>query len=143
MNLSNYVPDFLAGSNDEQPTTELLEDLFRERESTLDLSAQFELPEPNMTDEPTAVFPYTIYDSGEVYGSGSKEFIIPDNGFKDNDANVTQFIGGVTDTPPEDVGVGALYAVESEGVDAFLDDDGDIKLRIPNPPEEPLSGGDA
>lgn len=131
MNLSNYVPDFLTGDDADKPTIEMLEDLFRERESTLDLSAQFELPEPNMTDEPTAVFPYTIYDSGEVYGSGSKEFPIPDDGFADNDANVTRFIAAVTDTAPADVAVGSLYAVEGSTVSAELTDDGNIEPNLP------------
>lgn len=133
MSLSDYLPN-IFGDNDDQPSTEMLEDLFRERESTLDLTVEFGLPQPNMVDEPTAVFPYTIYDSGEVYGKGSKEFIIPDDGFKSDDAPVTQFIGGVTNTVPEDVGVGALYAVDGVTLAAELNDEGDIVPDIPDAP---------
>lgn len=135
MALADYIP-FVGDTDDDQPTTELLEDLFRERENTLDLSVQFDLPEPNTIDEPTAVFPYTIYDDGEVYGTGSKEFPIPDNGFADNDANVTRFIAAVTDTAPEDVGVEALYAVEGVTLDAELTDSGNVEPQIPSPPAE-------
>lgn len=135
MSLSDYLPTIFGGDN-EQPSTEMLEDLFRERESSLDLTVVFELPQPNMVDEPTAVFPYTILDDGEVYGTGSKEFVIPDNGFADDDAPVTEFIGGTTDTAPADVGVGALYAVEGRQFEAELTDSGDVVPQIPDAPEQ-------
>jgi hypothetical protein len=127
----------LFGSNDtDAPTVEALESLFREREATLELTAEFHLPNPNMTDEPTAVFPYTLLDSdGDVYGSGAKEFVIPDNGFEDDNAAVTEFIGGVTDTTPANVGVGALHAVEGGTASATLNDAGDIIVEVPDAPE--------
>lgn len=132
MALTDYFP--FLGDTDEQPTTEMLEDLFRERESTLDLTVVFGLPEPNTVDEPTAVFPYTIFDGGEVYGSGSKEFPIPDNGFADDSANVTTFVGAVTDTAPTNVGVNTLYSVEGVQLDAELNEIGNVEPRIPPAP---------
>jgi hypothetical protein len=131
------IASLFGSTDDEESTLEALESLFRERESTLDLTAEFGVPNPNLTDEPTAVFPYTLYDSnGEVYGSGAKEFPIPDDGFTDESAAVTQFLGGITDTPVGDVGVGALYAVEGETADARLNPFGDTVVEYPEPPTE-------
>jgi len=136
MSISDRLTSLFGSNDDEAPTIEALETLFREREATLDLTAEFHQPAPNMNDEPTAVFPYTLLDSdGEVYGSGAKEFLVPDEGFKDNDAPVTEFIGGLTDTPTEDVGVGALRAVGGALADAELNDEGDIIVNVPDAPE--------
>jgi len=125
MTLADYIP--FIGTDKDEPTTETLAELFRQREATLDLTAAFHQPEGNTLNEPTAVFPYTLYDSGgEPYGTGTKEFIIPEDGFTDNDAFVTLFVGYLTDTDTEDVGVETLGAVEGSESPAELTDAGDI-----------------
>lgn len=134
MSLEDYIP--FTGNDEDAPTLETLEALFREREATLDLTAEFHQPAGNTLDEPTAVFPYTLLTSeGEEYGTGAKEFIIPDDGFKADDAAVTEFVGGITETPTEDVGVGALRAVQGATADAELSDSGDVVVNIPDAPE--------
>lgn len=136
MSLTDYVPFYGNTTEEEAPTLEALEAMFRKREATLDLTAEFHQPNGNAMDEPTAVFPYTLLDAeGEVYGTGCKEFIVPDNGFKDDDANVTEFVGGLTDTPASEVGIAALRAIEGSTADAELNDDGDIIVNVPNAPE--------
>lgn len=126
MTLADYLPFIGADDTDASPT-QTLEDLFRQRESTLDLTAVFHQPEGNLTEEPTAVLPYTLYTAdGEEYGTGTKEFVIPDDGFRDNDAFVTLFVGYLTDTDPADVGVGALRAIEGSEAPADLTEAGDI-----------------
>lgn len=143
MSVIDRITSLFGSNDDDAPTIEALESLFRESEATLDLTAEFHLPNPNMTDEPTAVFPYTLLDSeGEVYGSGAKEFVIPDDGFEDDDAAVTKFIGGVTDTQVGNVGVGALHAVEGQTASARLNDAGDIIVEVaPEPTEEAAEEG--
>lgn len=122
---------------EDQPETATLAELFREREATLNLTAEFSDPIGNMNDQPTAVFPYTLFDSeGAEYGTGAKEFVIPDNGFNDDDAAVTQFVAGVTDTAPVDVGVGALQAVAGTTADAEFDEQGDVIVNVPEVPTE-------
>lgn len=135
MSLSDYIPTLGGNDQNDAPTIETLEELFREREATLDLTAEFHQPTANTHDEPTAVFPYTLLDAeGEEYGTGAKEFIIPDSGFEDDDAAVTEFIGGITDTAPANVAVGALHAVEGTHADAELDDNGDVIVNVPEAP---------
>lgn len=136
MSLTDYIPT-TGGNDSAEPTIESLEALFREREATLDLTAEFHTPYGNKQDRPTAVFPYTLYDQhGQEYGTGAKEFVVPDNGFRDNDAAVTEFLAGLTETPPEDLGVGAIHAVEGSTADADLSDAGDVIVKAPQPPEE-------
>lgn len=107
---------------------EQLRDLLAEREAELNLSATYGRPYPNMTDEPTVVFPYTLTTGdGEDYGAGAKEFILPDNGL-DDDAPLTKFIGKRHGISPDEVDFDALAAVEGTTADATLTESGDVEV---------------
>lgn len=111
-------------SNDSIDT---LRQLFAEREATVDLTAAYHSPEPNMNDEPTTVFPYTLYDSNDdEYGTGAKEFPLPDDGLNDADAAVTEFVARRHDLDPEEVTFDDLAAVEGTTADAHFATNGDI-----------------
>jgi hypothetical protein len=108
--------------------TEQLRQLLLEREAALDLSVQYGEPTSDMQDQPTAVFPYTVYDGDEVYGVGKKEFIIPDDGLGDPDAPLTKFVGKRHGIAPEDVDFEALLDVEGTTASASLNDEGDVEV---------------
>lgn len=108
--------------------TEQLRQLLLEREAALDLSVQYGEPTSDMQDQPTAVFPYTIYDGEEVYGVGRKEFIIPDDGLSDPDAALTKFVGKRHGIAPDEVDFEALLNVEGTTASASLNDEGDVEV---------------
>lgn len=131
MRITDYLTSLFGSTDDEAPTVDALEELFRKRQATLDLTAEFHLPAPNMTDEPTAVFPYTLLtNDGERYGTGSKEFPIPDDGFEDNDAPITQFISNLSGTDAGEVDIDALRSIDGTTADATLNDEGDVIVEV-------------
>lgn len=114
----------------EDPTLATLEELLREREATLDLTAEYGRPTPNLQDEPTAVFPYTLFDGdGEEYGTGAKEFPLPDNGLEADDSALAEFVAKRHGISAEEVEFADLAAVEGTTAPATLNDDGDVVVN--------------
>lgn len=114
-----------------EPTTDALAELLGERERTLDLTAVYEQPYPSMQDEPTAVFPYTLYDSDDNrYGTGTREFVIPDDGTDDTTSELVGFLGETTNTDYEDVTREHVSQVEGVSADASLEN-GDVVVHYP------------
>ena len=131
MSVSQRIKALFGSTDDSKDGLALLEELLAEREAELTLTATYGRPHPNMTDEPTVVFPYTLYtDEGEQYGSGAKEFVIPDDGLNDTDAPLTQFIAGRLNVEADEVDFSALTKVEGSSADATLNDDGDVEVSV-------------
>lgn len=133
MSLFDYIP-FIGDTSQAQPTdgAEALNELLRQREETLDLTAVFHQPVANIQDEPTALLPYTLVDRyGDDYGAGTKEFPLPDKGFDDNEAALTQFVARAIGIAPEDTVRADLFAVEGTEAPAEINDDGDITVPMP------------
>lgn len=121
----------IFGGNDGEDEVEQLRRLLNEREATLQLEAVYGRPYPNTTEEPTVVFPYTLYTSnGEAYGSGSKEFLIPDNGLLDTESDLVWFIARQHQIVEDDVDFEYLMEVEGSSADAELDDGGDVYVGV-------------
>lgn len=117
----------LTSSDDASAGLDELRDLLAEREATLNLTAVYGEPYPNMQDEPTVVFPYTLKTGdGDDYGAGAKEFALPDNGLADPDAPLTKFIGKRHGISPDDVDFEALASIEGTSAPARLTDEGDV-----------------
>lgn len=130
MSLFGYLAETLGLSTDEpnDPLDEL-ERLLTEREPSLNLSATFSTPTPNMQDEPTVLFPYTVFDSnGNEYGAGNKEFILPDNGLDDTHSTLVQFVAEQHDIDAEDVTFDDVAAVEGTTANVHLNAFGDIEV---------------
>lgn len=122
MGLSN-----LFGFNEPSDPIAELRTLFNERETTLRLEAEYGAVKPDTQDEPTVVFPYTVYTSnGERYSSGKKEFVIPDNGLLDRESALVDFLSKVHQIPRDDVTFDDMVAVEGHVSDAELNKHGDI-----------------
>jgi hypothetical protein len=118
--------NLLFGAEQTDPIEELRR-LFDERESTLHLEATYGLPRPDMQGEPTVVFPYTVFDGdGEPYGSGSKEFIIPDDGMAERGSALVDFLAKRHDITRENVTFDHLIAIEGTTAEASLNTEGDI-----------------
>jgi len=121
----------ILGLNDdvEADGLEQLRDLLAEREAELNLSATYGRPYPNMTDEPTVVFPYTLQTGdGEDYGAGAKEFVLPDDGLGASDSPLVRFIGKRHSIGPDDVDFEALASVQGTTANATLNEDGDVEV---------------
>lgn len=120
----------ILGLTDEASTDtdeiEQLRELLAEREAELNLGAEYGRPHPNMEGEPTVVFPYSIYNDGNEYGAGAKEFLLPDDGLGDTEAPLVKFVGKRHGIGPDEVDFEALANVEGTTADAFLNDDGDV-----------------
>lgn len=142
MSATQYLKSLLGlGTERAQPGVEELRDMLAEREAELTLTAEYGRPHPNTTDEPTVVFPYTLYTgAGEQYGGGAKEFVIPDDGLADPDAPLTKFIGKRHGISPDDVDFEALLAVEGTDADAELNEEGDVVITTG--PASVEDGGD-
>lgn len=130
MSVTNYLAGLLGLNDTEEPNgLDQLRDLLAEREAELTLSAEYGRPHPNMSEEPTVVFPYTLYTgNGEEYGAGAKEFIIPDNGLTDTESPLVKFVGKRHGISPEDVNFEALASVEGTSADAELKENGDVEV---------------
>lgn len=117
-------------SDDGKSDIELLRDLLREREASLSLTAVYGQPRPNMTDEPTVVFPYSLYTAdGEHYGNGQKEFVLPDNGLEE-DSNLTAFISIQAGADMDSVTFEDLLDVEGTESNADIDYFGDVEVYM-------------
>lgn len=134
----------LGLGTDEQDPLEQLRDLLAEREAELSLTATYGRPEPNLTDEPTVVFPYTLHTGdGEEYGTGAKEFVLPDDGLDDADAPLTKFVGKRHGIGPADVDFDALASVEGTSASATLNESGDVQVEARASPDSTDSGASA
>lgn len=121
------LKDLFSRSDDPTDGLDLIEELLNEREATLSLEAEYGRPHPNMKDEPTVVFPYTLYTGdGEQYGTGSKEFVIPDDGLQDSTAPLVSFIKKRHEIQTGDVDFQALANVEGTTAPAELNAKGDV-----------------
>jgi hypothetical protein len=119
---------FFSEAEDEDPIVSLRQ-LFDERESTLQLTAQYNTPRPNMTDQPTVVFPYTVYtESGDVYTDGRKEFRLPDNGLEDETSSLVQFLKAKYEIGADEVQFAHLEQMEGKEADAYLNSFGNIEV---------------
>lgn len=128
MSVTDYIP-FLGNDDVEADGLKQLRDLLAEREAELTLTAEYGRPYPNMTNEPTVVFPYTLVtDDGEDYGAGAKEFVLPDNGLDDADAPLTKFVGKRHGIGPDEVDFEALANVEGTSANAELTESGDVEV---------------
>ena len=130
MSVTGYIAGLLGlNETEEADGLQQLRDLLAEREAELTLEAEYGRPHPNMTDEPTVVFPYSLYTGdGEEYGAGSKEFVIPDNGLNDTDSPLVQFVGRRLGIGPDDVDFEALASVEGTSASAELKENGDVEV---------------
>lgn len=129
MSVKARIYDLFGRSDDPTDGIELIKELLAEREAELTLEAEYGKPYPNMTGRPTVVFPYTLYTTdGDEYGTGSKEFALPDDGLKDSTSPLVSFIKRVHEIQTGEVSVEYLAAVEGTTESAYLDADGDIKL---------------
>lgn len=130
MSVFDYIP-FIGNDDDvEADGLTALRELLAEREAELSLEATYGRPYPNMTEEPTVVFPYTLTTAdGEDYGAGAKEFVLPDNGLGDNDAPLTKFVGTCLSIGPDDVDFEALASVEGVSASATLTESGDVVVE--------------
>ena len=118
-------------STDGPDELEQLYNLLQSRQQTLGLEAQYERPYPNMTNEPTVDFPYTLYTAeGAEYGAGVKEFVLPDNGLDDIDSNLVEFVATQHGIAPEEVTFDDLAAVEGQYDTATLNDEGDVVIHF-------------
>jgi len=130
MSALNRIKAILGLTGDvEADGLEQLRELLAEREAELNLSATYGRPYPNMTDEPTVVFPYTLQTGdGEDYGAGAKEFVLPDNGLDAADSPLVAFIGKRLGIGPDDVDFEALASVEGTTANATLNEAGDVEV---------------
>lgn len=129
MSLTTQIKAILGLTDDEVDGLEQLRSLLQEREASLTLEAQYGRPYPNMTDEPTVVFPYTLFTAeGKEYAAGCKEFVLPDNGLEDADAALTKFIGKRHGIGPDEVDFDALAGVEGTTAEATLNESGDVEV---------------
>lgn len=116
--------------DDEADGLALLRDILSERQAELLLTATYSRPYPNMQEQPTAVFPYTLTDqNGEDYGAGAKEFVIPDDGLDDTESPLVRFISNRTDIDAAEVDFNALASVEGTSADAELNESGDVEVQ--------------
>lgn len=128
MSLLQYVRNALFNTDD-RSSTETLRELFSEREATLDLQATFTEPEPNLVDEPSVVFHFGVQTAdGELYGTGKREFLIPDDGTGDNDSPLVQFVASHTDVDPDEVTFDTLMGMAGVTTNASLNERGTIEL---------------
>lgn len=128
--IAGLLPAF--GSTDEDDGLQGLEglrQLLKEREAELTLTATFGEPRPNMTDEPTVQFPYDLHTGeGVLYGTGMKEFSLPDNGLNDAESNLVQFLGNTVAADADSVDFESLAAVEGLTAEARVNENGDIEV---------------
>lgn len=119
----------IFGSESADPETTLRE-LFNERESSLDMTATFGRPYPNLIDKPTVVFPFEVRTlGGEVYDNGKREFPLPDNGTDDSDSALVTFVASVTNVDTDSVGMDDVFDVAGTTVDATLTNDGTLAVN--------------
>ena len=124
----NLFGDDTANEGDE---IEQLRELLARREATLQLEAVYGRPYPNMTDEPTVVFPYTLYTSdGAEYGGGAKEFVVPEDGLLDAESPLVEFVAKRHGIAVDDVDFQCLVEVEGTSAGAELTDDGDVVVGV-------------
>lgn len=130
MSVLARIADLFDRSDDPTDGLELIRELLAEREAELALEAEYGRPHPNMTDEPTIAFPYTIYTKdGKKYSSGVKEFRLPDDGLSDSTAPLVRFIKerhGSDTIQTGDVDFEALANVEGTTAPAKLNEEGDL-----------------
>jgi hypothetical protein len=131
MSLLSKVRRLFGQPASDDDGTETLRRLIQEREATLNLTAAYGQPYANTTDEPTAVFPYTVFADGDVYSTGRKEFPIPNDGLTEDSA-LTAFVANVTGA--DEVTFETLLAVEGETAEATLTEGGDIIVGRGVPP---------
>jgi len=130
MSVLNRIKAILGLNGDvEADGLEQLRELLAEREAEQNLSATYGRPYPNMTDEPTVVFSYTLHTGeGEDYGAGAKEFVLPDNGLDAADSPLVLFIGKRLGIRPDDVDFDALASVEGTTANAAFNEYGDVEV---------------
>lgn len=116
----------LQDDSDELTGLEALQTYLAEKEETLgSLTAVFTEPTVDTQGEVTAVFPYTVFHEGELYGYGTKEFLIPDSGLQ-GDSALSDFLAnhGI-------FAVDELGQIEGIEVDASLNEEtGDITVEV-------------
>lgn len=128
MSIVAYVRS-LIGGNDSTEGLGALRDLLAEREAEMTLTAKYGEPSPNMTDEPTVTFPYTVYtNDGVTYRVGAKEFVLPDNGLQDADTPLARFIAQRNGIEPSEVTFEDLAAIEGQTADVTLSESGDLEV---------------
>jgi hypothetical protein len=118
----------LFETEDEQSGADDLISALEQPRGSLDLTAEFGEPYYSDGGVPTAVFPYDLYDAGEHYGMGNKEFEIP-NGF-DDVTGLKDVLAQLTDTEFEEVTPADLTNVEGKTCEAALDVEGDLMLFV-------------
>lgn len=113
----------LFGGNDETSGIDALKELLEERERTLNLHAEYQEPTADLNGEPTAVFPYVVYQDDTVYRVGVREFPIPDGGVEEG-TPLAEFLG--------EASIDALDEVEGSTAEAILEESGEISVGVPN-----------
>lgn len=128
MSLRERISDLFNRTNDDTDELELIRELLAEREAELVLEAEYGKPSPNMTDEPTIVFPYTLFtQDGTRYGTGSKEFRLPDDGL-DGDSPLCTFVAKRHGIETDAVGFEELVGVAGTTTSAELSESGNVVL---------------
>jgi len=130
MSATDYILGlFGLGTSEDVDELEQLRDLLAEREAELSLSATYGRPYPSMLNEPTVVFPYTLYTGeGEEYGARAKEFALPDNGLSDNESALVRFVAERLNIEPSEVDFDALCSVEGSSANARINERGDVEV---------------
>lgn len=113
------------GLTDEADGLEILQDYLAAQQAVAQYEVEYGRPTINTLGEPTAQFPYTIYDDGVAYGSGVKEFPVPDNGLDDTSAPLVRFLHSHSISTVEDLG-----AIEGQRDSAELTESGDLEVQF-------------
>jgi hypothetical protein len=132
--IASILTRLFGGNDDETDGLAALQSALAERQTTLDLSAEYERPTINRQGEPTAMFPCTLYEGGEPYGAHAKEFAIPDNGLDDEDAPLTRFLNRYGIESIEDLG-----SIQGTETTATLKDNGEVEVGAGEVPASPRS----
>lgn len=121
--LRGLIPSFDSG--DDLSGVEGLRVLLEQQMGGISLEAEYGEPTFDTVGEPTAVFPYTVYQDGSTYRTGAKEFVVPDNGLNDSDSDLVAFLEahGV-------FGLEDLEAIEGQRDSAQLTEGGDIEVTF-------------
>lgn len=112
---------------DKQSDLDQLRELLARKERDLNLTAVYGEPYAR-TDvgAETIVFPYTLFHEGTPYGSGHKEFVIPDDGLADKESSLVRFLTLIHEVDSDAVTFDHVAGVTGIETEAEFDSGGDL-----------------
>lgn len=125
MSITDFITRLLGRGEETADGFEQLQQYLEAQQAVAQFEVEYGRPTISTLGEPTAQFPYTIYDDGVSYGAGAKEFPIPDNGMQDTGAPLTRFLHAHSIST-----VGDLGAIEGQRDSAELTDGGDLEVQF-------------